>query len=454
MPRFYFRSAGRFVFMGDMGGYRGPALKILQDAGVEIGDVLELDLGGELAKGTVVPRYQSNDDSHLVIKLKSGYNVGISVAKISSIKKISAGEKPAFSSAAPRPRADLPEVAILGTGGTIASRVDYRTGAVQPAISAEDLYSLMPELSEVARISPEIIFTVSSEDLEPEHWGEIAQKVAECVSRGVRGVVVTMGTDVMGYTSAALAFALSEVPIPVLIVGSQRSSDRPSSDAYLNLMGAVSLAVSAEFSGVYVVMHANTSDDLLAVHRGTRVRKNHTSARDAFESVGVDPVAYWTRRGIELTGKETLPGRGTRNFSARPRFDASAALLKFYPSMSVSHLEAITGAGLKGLVIEGTGLGHINGKNIVQLRSFIKGGGLVCMTSQCIWGRVDLNVYGNGRDLLEAGVLPLEDMLGETALAKMMWVLANAQSKDERSKMMRENLAGEITERSFPRKMH
>src|ERR1700677_3012612 len=136
--------------MGDLAGYRGPSLKVLQDAGVEIGDVLELDVGGEVVKGTVVPRYQSNDDSHIVVKLRSGYNVGISLSKISSVKKVAAGEKPAFSSPAPRPRGDLPEVAILGTGGTIASRVDYRTGAVHPAISAEDLYSLMPELSDIA----------------------------------------------------------------------------------------------------------------------------------------------------------------------------------------------------------------------------------------------------------------------------------------------------------------
>ena len=262
-------------------------------------------------------------------------------------------------------------------------------------------------------------------------------------------MVVTTGTDVMGYTSAALSFALQGVPIPVLVVGSQRSSDRPSSDGYLNLIGATSLAVSAEFSGVYVVMHANSSDDLLAVHRGTRVRKNHTSARAAFESVGVEPVAYWTRRGTQLSSG-TLPKRGREVFSARPRFDEAVALLKFYPSMPTSYLEAIIGTGLKGLVIEGTGLGHVNSKNIAHLEKFIDGGGLVCMTSQCVWGRVEMNVYDNGRDLLEAGVLPLEDMLGETALAKMMWVLANSGSADERGKMMQANLAGEVTERSFP----
>ncbi len=448
MPRLYFHLSGP-LSVRDLSGYRGPALRALEGAGVEIGDLVELSLGKDSVKGTLVPRYQNNDDSHIVVKLKSGYNVGIGVSRVTGVKKLAEGERPTFSTSPPRVRSDLPLVSILGTGGTIASRVDYRTGAVRPAISAEDLYSLMPELSDVARISPEIVVTALSENLEPSHWGRIAEKVAECISRGVRGVVITTGTDVMGYTSAALTFALQKVPIPVFVVGSQRSSDRPSSDAYLNLMGAVSLAVTADFSGIYVVMHANTSDDLLAVHLGTRVRKNHTSARDAFQSVGLPPVAYWTREGLKQVS-ESLPKRGSGSFSARPSFDDGVALLKFYPSMKTSYLEAVTGGGLRGLVIEGSGLGHINTKNISTLRNFIKAGGLVCMTSQCIWGRVDMNVYDNGRDILEAGVLPLEDMLGETALAKMMWVLANAGSAEEAKGMMLADLAGEITERSLP----
>jgi glutamyl-tRNA(Gln) amidotransferase subunit D len=433
----------------DLTGYRGPALKVLADAGLKIGDMIELQLGADSVRGTLVPRYQSEDDSHIVVKLKSGYNVGIGLSKVTGAKKLAEGEKPAFTTAVPVSRDDLPLVPILGTGGTIASRVDYRTGAVRPAISAEDLYSLMPELSDIARISPEIVVSVYSENLEPGHWGKIAEKVAECVARGARGVIITTGTDVMGYTSAALSFALQHVPIPVFVVGSQRSSDRPSSDAYLNLIGAVSLAVSAEFSGVYVVMHADTNDEALAVHLGTRVRKNHTSSRDAFRSIGVPPVAYWTRRGQVIVSK-SLPKRGSGPFAPRALFDDKVALVKFYPSMQTSYLQSVTGSGLSGIVLEGTGLGHINSKNIETLRGFIRAGGLACMTSQCVWGRVDLNVYDTGRDLLEAGVIPLEDMLAETALAKMMWVVANFRSAGERKAMMLANLAGEVTERSLP----
>ena len=266
--------------MGDLGGYRGPSLEALKSAGVGVGDVVRLDLDGQTVTGTLTPRYQYDDESHIVIKLKNGYNIGISVGKVSKISKLATGERPAFSSSAPSPRKDLPEVAILSTGGTIASRVDYRTGAVYPAISSDDLYSLIPEMSDLARIRPDIVFSVYSENLEPVHWGKIAERVAESVSRGARGVVVTTGTDTMGYISAALAYALQDAPVPVLVVGSQRSSDRPSSDAYLNLIGAVSLAVSAEFSGVYLVMHADSSDERLAVHRATRVQEEpHERAR-------------------------------------------------------------------------------------------------------------------------------------------------------------------------------
>ena len=434
--------------MGETDGYRGPSLKLLKDAGAGVGDVVELDLHGQKVQGTVVPRYQHNDDSHVVIKLKSGYNVGIRVGRIGSVRRLSAGEMPAFTASPPRPRGDLPEVAILGTGGTIASRVDYRTGAVRAAISSDDLYSLMPELSDIARIRPEIVLSVYSENLEPGDWQKIAESTAKAVKDGVRGVVVTTGTDTMGYTSAALSFALQGVPVPVMVVGSQRSSDRPSSDAYLNMIGAVTMAVSADLSGVYLTMHTDTNDETLSVHRGTRVRKNHTSARDAFQSIGVDPVAYWTRDGMRLVSVGS-PARGQGKFTPRTKFDPAVSLVKFYPSMPAALLESYL-AGMKGVVIEGSGLGHVNRKSIPAIQKFTESGGVVCMTSQCIWGRVDMNVYDTGRDLLKAGVLPLEDMLPETALAKLMWSFANASSNEEVKRMMVTNLVGEMTERSRP----
>ena len=435
--------------MPGLSGYRGPSSKLLEEAGASLGDILEVTTGGEVIKGTLVPRYEHDDDKHVVIKLNNGYNVGISVDKITKVVSVSKGEAPRFVAPQRVASKDLPRVSILGTGGTIASRVDYRTGAVRPATTSEELYSLFPELAEIASITPEIVLSVYSENLEPGHWETIANRVSEVVAEGVSGIILTMGTDTMGYTAAALSFALSGLPVPLFIVGSQRSSDRPSSDAFLNLIGAATMAVQADFSGVYVVMHADSSDERLAIHTGTRVRKNHTSARDAFESMGVEPVGFWSRQGTQLTSREAPPPRGKgTGFSVKPRFDARVALVKFYPSMSTDYLRALLGSGLRGVVFEGTGLGHINSKNLDLVRDFIAKGGVVCMTSQCLWGRVDLDVYDTGRDLLKAGVVPLEDMLPETATSKLMWALGNSKTADETRALMQQNLAGEMTRRT------
>jgi glutamyl-tRNA(Gln) amidotransferase subunit D len=436
--------------MESLPGYRGRSLTVLKDSKVEIGDIIEVKMKDNVLKGTLVPRYQYDDDLHIVVKLKSGYNIGIGINSIESVKKLASGEKPSFHAPAPpKPNKSLPKIPILATGGTIASRVDYRTGAVHPAISAEDLYSLLPELSEIARIEPEIILSLYSENLEPEHWQLMAERVAHHVNEGARGVVITSGTDIMGYTAAALSFALQDIPVPIFIVGSQRSSDRPSSDAYMNLIGSVSSAVKADFSGVFVAMHYKESDEKLAFHLGTRVRKNHTSTRDAFESIGVEPVAYWSRTGLEVKAKNLKPRRDPKGFRPKQKFERNIALVKFYPSLPPSIFDLLIETDVKGIIIEGSGLGHINTKCIPMIRECVKRGIIVCMTSQCIWGRIGMNVYDTGRDLLQAGVIPLEDMLPETALVKLMWVIANSSSIGDAKRLMRLNLAGEMTERSI-----
>jgi len=436
--------------MGDLSGYKGDALRFLQAARASVGDVLEVQTQWGVVSGTLVPRYLYGDGEHVVLKLKSGYNVGLSLSGLRGAEVKAKGEKPFFAAPSP-PRAEkgLPRVLILGTGGTIASRIDYRTGAVHPAVSSAELHSLVPELSTVARVEPEFMFDVFSENITPKHWAKLAQRIGRAVSDGVDGVVVTHGTDTLGYTAAALSFALIGVPIPVILVGAQRSPDRPSSDGPLNLVAAVSVAGRAGFAGVYVAMHLGESDDKVAFHGGTRVRKNHTSRRDAFVSVGAPLAAVWGRAGIEYTA-EGLPQRGGA-FKAKTRFEEGVALLKFYPSMKASLVAAARRGGVRGLVIEGTGLGHVSKDVAAGLRTFIKGGGMVCMTSQCINGRVDMNVYNTGRDLLHDGVLPLEDMLAETALVKAMWALGNSKTTAKAKELMQANLAGEMTTRTFLR---
>lgn len=435
--------------MGDLTGYKGESLRFLKGVRASIGDVLEIDTSWGAISGTLVPRYLYGDGEHIVLKLKSGYNVGLSLSGVRDAKVVSRGEKPSFSPPPPpRPGRGLPRVLILGTGGTIASRIDYRTGAVRPAVSAAELHSLVPELSGIAMVRPEIMFDILSENMTPKHWTKLALRVAKAVASGFDGVVITHGTDTLGFTAAALSFALAGVPIPVIVVGAQRSPDRPSSDAPLNLVAAVSIAGTSSFAGVYVAMHMGENDDRVAFHRGTRVRKNHTSRRDAFVSVGVPLAAVWGRSGVEYVS-EGLPPRGG-GFKARPRFDGGASLLKFYPSMPGGMVRAARRLGARAIVFEGTGLGHVSEEVVNELGIFVKAGGLACMTSQCIDGRVDLNVYETGRDLLHAGVLPLEDMLSETALVKAMWVLGTGATGAEARELMTTNIAGEFTTRTFP----
>ncbi|MDG7007013.1 MAG: Glu-tRNA(Gln) amidotransferase subunit GatD [Nitrososphaerota archaeon] len=435
--------------MEDLAGYKGAALRFLRDAGASIGDILEVKTSWGVVTGTLVPRYVHEDGEHVVLKLRSGYNVGLNLDGLEGATVKAKGERPSFSPPAPpRPARGLPRVLMLGTGGTIASRIDYRTGAVRPAVSSEDLHSLVPELSEIARVRPEILFDIFSENMTPTQWTKLARRVVRAVAEGVEGIVITHGTDTLGYSAAALSFALAGVPVPVVLVGAQRSPDRPSSDAPLNLIAAVTAAGTAPFSGVYVAMHLGESDDKIAFHRGTRVRKNHTSRRDAFVSVGVPPVAVWGRSGFEQVA-EGLPSRGGA-FKPRPRFDDRVSLIKFYPSMPGGVIRAAKRMGARAMIIEGTGLGHVSREVVKELALFVKGGGLACMTSQCINGRVDLNVYDTGRDLVRAGVLPLEDMLSETALAKAMWVLGTGASGAKARELMSANLAGETTARTFP----
>ncbi|MCH8022746.1 MAG: Glu-tRNA(Gln) amidotransferase subunit GatD, partial [Thaumarchaeota archaeon] len=328
---------------------------------------------------------------------------------------------------------------------TIASRIDYRTGGVHPALTAEDIHTAIPELSKYGRIDTEIIFTLLSENLESSHWSQIALTASKKIKEGYKGIIITQGTDTMGYTAAALSFALAGSPVPIVLVGAQRSSDRPSSDSTINMIGAMILTTTAKFAGVYVVMHSDASDDSLAVHIGTRVRKNHTSRRDAFESIDIAPVAYIRDGQIEQVTSDLPERKDDTNFKPHVDFNPHVALIKFYPGFESQIIENLVKSGYRGIVIEGTGLGHISQSAHVTIKKAIESGVLIAMASQCIWGQVRMSVYDTGYDLLSLGVIPLDNMLSETALVKMRWVLSNSKGNTEARELLLLNIAGEFT---------
>lgn len=436
--------------MSSLEGYRGEIRELLELAGVDIGDEIELIVNGERYRGILISRYELAEPGYIVIKLSNGYNIGVKVKGRVEVKKLSGVGKPIFKPPArPRHITGLPKVVVIGTGGTIASRIDYRTGGVRPVLTADDLLSIIPELSTIADLDATILFSVFSEDMTPTDWSSIAIKVDEYIKKGVEGVVIAHGTDTMGYSAAALSFALQKPPIPLVFVGAQRSSDRPSSDSAINLMAAVKVAGHAPFAEVCVAMHYWHSDDVIAIHRGTRVRKQHTSSRDAFKSINCEPIAFYRDGEIQINRGDLNP-RGSGEYIFNPKFSDKAMLLKFYPGMSPDIIEAIWSRGYRGFIIEGTGLGHVARKLIPILEKIIKDGVFVGMTSQCYYGRINMRVYSTGRDLLKIGVTPLDDMLPETAYVKLSWALAQSTDVDEVRRMMLTNMAGEIGERSRP----
>ena len=428
-------------------------LNLLSKYSISVGDNIKITTEDGEITGLLMPRYESASEEYIVIKLKSGYNTGINVRRIKSITKLLDKSKEAAIATVITPAVtankDLPKIALISTGGTIASKIDYRTGGVHAALSADELYASVPELANHASIDPEVLMSEYSENLTPKHWTLIAEKVAEKIkTTKYRGIVISHGTDTMHYTAAALSFALRKLPVPVVLVGAQRSSDRPSSDAALNLLGATIFATESKYAGVFVAMHAGTSDDIIACHVGTRVRKNHTSRRDAFESIDMTPVALVRNNEIEIQQKQPyrLEQRSSNNhFEVNTKFEDRVILLKYYPGFDPTLIEHAINVGYRAIVLEGTGLGHVGRACFPALKKAVDAGLMVCMTSQCIWGRVRMTVYDTGRDLLDIGVIPLSNMISETATVKAMWVLANSEDIEAAKKIMQENLANEIS---------
>lgn len=338
------------------------------------------------------------------------------------------------------------KISIIGTGGTIASKIDYATGAVSPAFSTKELLSAMPELKEIAEIETEVLFNILSENMTPKHYIEIAKKTAEVLNRGGDGVIITHGTDTLGYTSAALSFMLKNLEKPVVLVGSQRSSDRPSSDASLNLLSAARLAGS-EHAGVFAVMHGSTGDDFCYIHRGTRVRKMHSSRRDAFRSINEEPLGVIRGENIDLRKGAEIRKRGSGRVEVDAKLEERVALLKSFPGIS-PQLFRHCAENYRGIVIEGTGLGHVPEALFDEIEKAVEKKVAVVMTTQTIYGRVNMRVYSTGRRLLQLGVIPGEDMISETAFVKLMHVLGKTKNMEEVKKLMLTNIAGEISERS------
>ena len=400
------------------------------------GDEIEL-LAETIYTGVLMP---SHNDI-ITLKLKNGYNIGVKIDEKSKIKVIMKKEektkplkKEGFSKG-------KPVISLISTGGTIASYVDYRTGAVHPALTAEELAFSVPELTEKYNVKAKVLFSILSEDMKFEYWRKLAKETAKELNSGADAVIIPHGTDTMGHTSAALSFMLKNLSGPVILVGSQRSSDRPSSDASMNLLSASKLA-ETDLGEVVIVMHGETSDTYSLIHRGTRVRKMHSSRRDAFKSMNEKPIG---KIDENVTFFQDYRKKSNGKTIVNDKIEEKVTLVYFYPGLTPEFFDYAV-KNNKGIVIAGSGLGHVSSDLIEIIRNAKIP---IVMTSQCLNGRVNMNVYSTGRDLLSAGVIPGEDMLPETAFVKLMYVLGQTKKIEEIRKMMTENMVGEMSPRTM-----
>ncbi len=431
-------------------GYKGYARKILEAANAKVWDVVEIAKGKEITKGIILPRSEFQKETNFVnIKLTNGYNVGI---ELTDSVKIAVFSKEIGDYKLPETEAPfnekLPIISLIGTGGTIASRLDYRTGAVHPAFTPSELFTAIPELATICNLRPEVVFTAVSEDLNPEYWMKLAKVIYDRIKdENVDGIVIGHGTDTLCFTGTALSLLLQNLTVPIILVGSQRSSDRPSSDSAMNLIHAVTAASKADLAEVLILMMGTSDHSYGLLHRPGLARKMHSSRRDAFKTVGAIP--FGKVEGNEITIYAENYNKRDKNRDLKPpgKMESKVALVYHYPGIQPDQIENLIANKYKGIVIAGTGLGHISKNLLEPIKQAIEEKIVVVMAVQTLWGFTGMQVYERGREELAIGMIPGRYMLPETAYVKLCWALGQSNNPEEVKKLIQTNIAGELLER-------
>jgi glutamyl-tRNA(Gln) amidotransferase subunit D len=417
------------------------------------GDIVKVDYDNKTIEGMLMPRAGIMDKSITVIKLESGYNIGIKNSRIKSkvlLKRYI--PKPAKKEQMQK-NPKLQTVSILSTGGTISSKIDYNTGGVHADYTAEDFVQMLPELKDIANIKAKKIMSLMSEDISLPDIAQIAKEVhKEINDSSVSGIIVSSGTDCLHYISAGLSFFLSDLAKPVLVIGAQRSIDRSSSDAFMNLSCAVHAAANFDGAEVVTCLHGSADDDYCLLIRGTKVRKMHTSRRDAFRPINEKALAK-----VYVDGKiEIINKRYNKRTNAKTilnnGFEEKVCQILAYPGQDPEIIDFYTDKGYKGIVIAATALGHVatnSSKSLIPgIKRAIKKNIPVIIASQTIYGRTHPHVYTNLRKLsIESGCIFAEDMLPEVAYIKLSQVLGCSHDLKKVKELMQTNLKGEINPR-------
>ena len=416
------------------------------------GDSVEVTTKDKTFSGIYI---ESNKKDVVTIKLSSGYNIGVNKKEVKKIKLVKKNKKEKTVKVL-NVNKGLKKISILHTGGTVASTVDYKTGAVSPQFDSEEIINMFPELNEIATINSRLIGNIWSQDIRFVHFNILAREIKKEIESGAKGIIITHGTDFLHYTSAALSFALKNLPVPVLLVGSQRSSDRGSSDAGMNLINAVYFAVNSEMCDVGICMHNNMNDDYCAILPGLKTRKMHTSRRDAFKTINTKPWALVDYRKGEIKYVDKSFNKKVNGKLELNLFNEKLKIGLLKSTINMDAKQFLFFKNYDGLVIEASGIGNLptsvldrytkDHKKIFNALKILTKKTVVVLAAQTIFGRLNMNVYSNQREMQEIGVLGhLNDMTPETTFVKLSWLLSNY--KKDAKDLLFENLKGEINER-------
>ncbi len=410
---------------------------------------------GKIWEGVILKRYDFANQDYITLKLENGYNISIKKEEINKIEKESV-----VSFNLPKIEVEedsnLKNVLVVSTGGTIASRVDYTTGAVKPLLTPENFLVYFPPLLGKANFYFDNPFSKFSEEMTPKDWVKIAERIFNKLQdKEFEGVILTHGTDTLHYTASALAFMI-EGNKPIALTAAQRSSDRASTDSIINMLSSVEYVLN-NFGEVAIVMHKSLNDDETFAIRGVKARKMHSSRRDTFRPINDKPIAEFkidlkNKKIKEIKRVKVLKEKGEIK-DLKPFMEEKVALIKYYPGFPSEIVELLIEKGFKGIIIEGTGFGHINAKDeklMNTLKRANEEGIYLGMTTQTIYGETNPFVYSTARELVKIGVNYLYDMIPETAFVKLSWLLGQGKEGKELKELMLKNFVGEITKEIKP----
>ena len=405
----------------------------------------------------------------ITLKLANGYNVSYPESYVESVEILD--EVEISEEEAPTPieqDGNLPLVHLIHTGGTIASKVDYATGAVTARFEPDELLQSVPELRSVARLRVVKLGNMFSDDIRPRHWNRMLKATEEAFAEGAVGVVITHGTDTLHLSAAAMGYGWAgnggRPPGRIVLTGSQRSPDRGSSDAAENLVAAVHWAAHGPEPTGYrdasvVVMHSESSDGQCAVLPGIACRKYHSSRRDAFKAINQGPLAWINNDGtgpsIEMAEHEPADARVEAISPMMFNEDTRIAQFIADPHLDPNLVMLAIKDGFDAIVLHGTGLGHLpisdpqddspeNTKLRLMLEDHCSNGGVVVVVAQTIHGPMNLNVYAKGREQQDMGVIGHGSLCPPgSALVKLHHLLSRGGGQETVASNWTEDLCGE-----------